>query len=368
MSKVNKYWISSLTGLVFVTIFLITTDWSGLLDALLKANYWYLIPACLLYQASTFCRAFRWRILLRHIKKISTLNLYPIVVVGYMANNLLPLRVGELVRAYYIGERESISSISALTTIFIERLFDALTLLLFLVVLAVFVPMMELAKEFSNLSNVPWFLLPIIISVPFIAMFVVLIISAYRPSIIENLMSVLIRPIPNVIGQRILHFARLGILGLESLKDPKLIFFLFILSLPIWILESALFFVVGYSFSLNEFYSSFADMVAAILIVTSLSNIGSSIPSTPGGIGLFELIARETLVLLPIASVDRSIAAAYVVVVHAVLIIPMIVLGQVFLLTGNMTIKKIWRNKDIWDINDYDSKSLLSLTDREDNK
>ena len=56
------------------------------------------------------------------------------------------------------------------------------------------------------------------------------------------------------------------------------------------------------------------------------------------------------------AYVDRSIAAAYVVVVHAVLIIPMIVLGQVFLLTGNMTIKKIWRNKDILDINDSDSK------------
>ena len=41
---------------------------------------------------------------------------------------------------------------------------------------------------------------------------------------------------------------------------------------------------------------------------------------------------------------------------HAVLIIPMNVLGQVFLLTGNMTIKKIWRNKDILDINDSDSK------------
>jgi len=356
MSKVNKYWISLLIGLIFVTIFLITTDWSSLLKALLKANYWYLIPACIFYQASTFCRAFRWRILLQHIKKISTLNLYPVVVVGYMANNLLPLRVGELVRAYYIGERESISSVSALTTIFIERLFDALTLLSFLVILALFVPMMELAKEFSNLSNVPWFLLPVIISVPFVIMFALLIMSAYRPLTIENLVRILIRPIPEIIAKRILHFARLVIMGLDGLKDPKLILFLFILSLPIWLLESALFFSIGYSFNLNEFYSSFSDMVAAILIVTSLSNIGSSVPSTPGGLGLFELIARETLVLLPIASVDRSIAAAYVVVVHAVLIIPMIVLGQVFLLTGNMTIKKIWRNKDILDINDSDSK------------
>ena len=67
------------------------------------------------------------------------------------------------------------------------------------------------------------------------------------------------------------------------------------------------------------------------MLVTAIANIGSSIPAAPGGLGLFELVARETLVLLPLAAVDRAAAGAYVAVVHAALLMPMIVMGQAFL-------------------------------------
>ena len=63
----------------------------------------------------------------------------------------------------------------------------------------------------------------------------------------------------------------------------------------------------------------------------------------PGGIGLFELVARETLVLLPLAVIDRSTATAYITVVHAVLLLPMIVLGQVFLLSGSVSLRRLWQ-------------------------
>ena len=62
-----------------------------------------------------------------------------------------------------------------------------------------------------------------------------------------------------------------------------------------------------------------------------------------GGIGLFELVARETLILLPLAAIDRSTATAYVTVVHAVLLLPMIVLGQVFLLSGSVSLRRLWQ-------------------------
>jgi uncharacterized membrane protein YbhN (UPF0104 family) len=80
-----------------------------------------------------------------------------------------------------------------------------------------------------------------------------------------------------------------------------------------------------------------------MVLVTAISNIGSSVPAAPGGIGLFELVARETLVLLPLAVIDRSTATAYVTVVHAVLLLPMIVLGQVFLLSGSVSLRRLWQ-------------------------
>ena len=73
------------------------------------------------------------------------------------------------------------------------------------------------------------------------------------------------------------------------------------------------------------------DLSIASILVTAIANIGSSIPSTPGGIGLFEILTRETLVFLPMASIDRSIAAGFATVSHALLLLPPIFLGQLFL-------------------------------------
>ena len=96
----------------------------------------------------------------RTSSRISNRRLFPVVVIGYMANNLLPMRLGEVVRSYYLGEREDISKSSALATIFIERVFDALTLLFFVAVVAVFVPLGGLTTGFRqsgrHKSNSSW--------------------------------------------------------------------------------------------------------------------------------------------------------------------------------------------------------------------
>ena len=82
-----------------------------------------------------------------------------------------------------------------------------------------------------------------------------------------------------------------------------------------------------------------------MFLTTSISNIGSSIPATPGGIGLFELVARETIVWLPFGNITREIAGGYVALVHAVLIIPLIILGQIFLWTMNFkSIKDVFQD------------------------
>ena len=62
------------------------------------------------------------------------------VAIGYLANNMLPVRLGELVRAHFLGEREGISKASSLASIGVERVFDGLTLLLFIAVIWPFLP------------------------------------------------------------------------------------------------------------------------------------------------------------------------------------------------------------------------------------
>jgi uncharacterized protein (TIRG00374 family) len=343
LSGRKRYWVGLLVGGAFLALFIRTADTSRLVDAFADASYWYVVPAILVYQLSTLFRTMRWQLLLRHLRPIAVTRLYPVLVVGYMANNLLPMRLGELVRSYYLGEREGISKTSALATIIVERLVDALTLILFIAVIALFVPFLLFAERLRDDSSALWLLLVVGVSVAFLIAFGGLVLVAYAPSRARSLAKAVITPSPGAVRRRVLPLVELFIDGLQALRSPRTVGLLFLFSLPIWLLEAGLFFILGYSFGLDEVYEGPLEMAIVMVLVTAIANIGSSVPAAPGGLGLFELVARETLVFLPLAAVDRSVATAYVAVVHAVLLLPMIALGWLFLLGQSVTLRSLWQ-------------------------
>ena len=344
MNGGKRVWIGLVLSAIFVALFFVRIDdFRRLLDALTGANYVYVIPGIGLYLIGVWFRTLRWRRLLHHIRPVPTTRLFPVVVVGYMANNLLPLRLGEIVRSYYLGDREQVSKAAALVTIFIERLLDALTLLLFILVIAIFVPLIGLAEAFGEQYSLPWPLLAGAISLPFIVAFGLLVVVAYAPAKVRALISLVLRLLPTALESRLMHIADMFLEGLQSLKSPSTILVVFILSAPVWLFEAGLFVFVGYSFGFHEIYDNLLELIIAMVLVTAIANIGASIPAGPGGIGLFEVIALETLVLLPLAALDRAVAGGYVVVVHACLLIPMIVLGQFFLWTQHVSLRSLTR-------------------------
>lgn len=330
-------------SLALLGLFVFTVDLGRLFDSLVSANYIFVVPAVGMYLLSILFRTVRWRHLLRHLRPVPVRRLYPVVVVGYMANNLLPLRLGELVRSYYVGEREGVSKTTALVTIFVERLLDALTLLFFIFAIAIFVPLTALAEGFGERYGVAWPLLVVALSLPFVTAFGLLLAIVYLPSNPRNVAATILRPLPSTISARLGPLVDLFLEGLKPLSSPGNLLLLFLMSIPVWAFEAALFMLIGYAFGLDEVYESWPMMVVAMVLVTSITNIGSSVPAAPGGVGLFELVARETLVLLPLAAVDRSIAGAYVAVVHAVILLPMILLGQVILWWHNISLGSLSR-------------------------
>ena len=296
-----------------------------------------------MYLVSVGFRTLRWQVLMRHMKHVSVTRLYPVVVVGYMANNLLPMRLGELVRSYYVGEREGVSKTSALATIFVERVLDALVLLFFIFAIALFVPLAGLAESFGEKLGIAWPWLVAISVAPFVASFAALLAFAFSPTVAWAVAAVLVRPLPGQFEARVRELIRLFLDSLTPLRSPRTLTVLFLLSIPIWLFESALFFFVGFSFGLEDVYDSLGDLAVSVVLVTSFANIGASVPAAPGGIGLFELVARETLVLIPLAVVERSVAAGFVAVVHAALLLPMILLGQAFLWAEHISLRSLSR-------------------------
>ena len=298
-----------------------------------------------MYFVSVYFRAMRWSVLLRHIRPVKARRLFPVVVVGYMANNLLFVRLGELVQCYYLSEREGASTTSALVTVFVERVFDALALLFFLALIVPFVPVTGLAETFSTRYGVPAGLLMLGLTLPFVATFCVLVLMSLYPRQVHTFTLRLFGRLPDKFVSLIGGLLTKALEGIAPLRNPQTLAAVFGLSIPVWLAEAAVFWLMGYSFGIERYHEGPVPMAVNMVLTTAPTNLGGSIPAAPGGLGLFEIVAREVLVLGPLASVDTSVAGGYVVALHAVILLPVIVLGQIVLWTSHLSLGRLSKGR-----------------------
>jgi len=136
MLRTRRFWLGVLVSLIFLYLAFRGQDLGRLGEELKGANYWWLIPAVAVYFVAVLVRSLRWRYLLQPVKIIPSSRLFPVVVIGYAGNNVLPLRAGEVIRAFVLRRKEGTSASAALATIAVERIFDGLTMLFFIAVAA----------------------------------------------------------------------------------------------------------------------------------------------------------------------------------------------------------------------------------------
>ena len=103
-------------------------DAQALLIALASAQYGYVVPGLLVAYSGYLVRTWRWQLMIAPVKHISITTIFPLLVIGFAWNVLLPLRVGEVVRAHLLGQREGISRTMLLATIVAERVLDGVAI------------------------------------------------------------------------------------------------------------------------------------------------------------------------------------------------------------------------------------------------
>src|SRR5215212_3479150 len=124
--------------------------WLGLV-----VSVFFLILALVLYFAGVAVRTVRWQILLRPIlPKTSLRKLYEVVVIGYMANDVLPARLGEVVRAFVLNRRTGVTKSAILGTIVVERIFDGITMVGFIAVSALFITLNATLDDLLKLGSI----------------------------------------------------------------------------------------------------------------------------------------------------------------------------------------------------------------------
>ncbi len=304
-------------GILISGIFLVYAfrgqDYGAILDALRGVNYWLLIPALGLYFLGVVVRAFRWSILLKPIKPISTRQLLPITVIGFMANNVLPLRTGEIVRSFVLSKNYGVRKTSALATIAVERIFDGLTMVSFMLIAAMTI---DFTSDLRHVMTIAVILFALAI--------VAITIMTVAETLRERILNVILGFMPATIRPKVQHLAESFFSGLESLKSPKALGMVALSSLVAWTLEASMYYVVARAFG-----GSVAQVMgwAETLLTTGVANLATLVPSSPGYVGPFE--AGVKTALAGALSVPDSQALSYAIVVHAALWFPVTVWGAI---------------------------------------
>jgi len=312
-----RVWVGLLISALFLYLAFSRIDIWQTWQALQTANYLWLLPSLVAYFIGVGVRAVRWRYLLRQVKEVTARRLFPVIVIGYMANDVLPLRTGELVRAYVLRRREGISASAGLATIVVERLFDGLAMLTFIVVvIAFFVPLPGStspgALDLGWLTRTTGLLF-------LVALVVFLVIAASRQRALA-LFDCFARPLPAGPRQRLRGLADAFLGGLVVLQHPTDAFIAFALTLLAWLFEATMYLLLLPAFNLAQPFS-------VILLTTAVANLGTILPSTPGYVGVFDALVMGVLTLFGQPPLPAEAALSYALVVHAALYFPITLWG-----------------------------------------
>lgn len=331
MLKSRGFWIGILVSAVFIALFVRSTDFVEVRRAFRDANYWWVLASLPVYFAGLWMRTIRWQYLLRPVRKVSTRRLYPVVIIGLMANNLIPARAGELARAYVLGVRERVSKTTALGTIAVDRIFDGITLVPMLLIVAAFagdqahfqvgIGDWKTTLNFAGLG--------LVMSVFFGVAIAILGFLAFSQRGRDMVHRLIHRFAPARLKPKVEYLVHSFFDGLKALRSPIDLAVALFVSAISWTLEATMYYMIARGFQIDEPFYVF-------LLLTAAANLAIAIIASQGGVGPFELVVKETLVSFGIIGGAEK-AAAYAIGLHAVLLFPIIVLGLFLMWSMKLT-------------------------------
>lgn len=255
------------------------------LDNVSTGNFWMLGASVAVATSGFLIRALRWKILLASVKPDTKLrSRFASVSIGFMANNVLPARVGEVARAYSFSRLEPVSATAAFGTLVVERFMDGVVLLLFLVI-PVFTPGFPEADALTQGVGLAMFNFAIALVLGVLA---VLVVMAALPKQFIWMAEKLTGLLPEAFGTKALG-ALTGLLGaIGIMREPRLLVAGFAWSLFFWTWHGLSFWLGMLAFGIDTGFISaiFTEAVVGFAV---------AVPSAPGFFGTFHFGASFAL-------------------------------------------------------------------------
>ncbi len=252
------------------------------------------VTACI--AIDVVCRTVRWQGLLAPIQRVRFVPVLGYLLVGYLANNVLPARLGELVRSHYLGDRENMSRATTLGTIVVERVVDT----------AVLVAIASAAILVLNVRGV-------VASAVLVGLGITgLLIVGLAAALVAHRLPYADRAVAAVERwPTVISLAGRLRGGLAVAGRPRTVAVAVGWSVVAWSATVVGFAAAGHAVGVELTWGQAALLAAGVSLATA-------IPAGPGYLGTFELAAVQIAAVFGVGS-DPAVALA--VLVHAVILV-----------------------------------------------
>jgi len=305
--------IGLLTGALLLYLSLKGTGVHKILAIVSDTKGLFIAMSCAFFLLDSFFKWYKWAYIVRVIDyRIAKSDTFSPFVVGLGCNNLVPFKLGEILKMFLLHSKTGLSNAKIILSIYTEKLYEGTALLILFFFSLEFILVSEWMKELS-------FILLIFFILILIGTF---LIVKYNTDISRF---VKMRRISGFIGSFSDHS--------NLLTDFHKILYISAFSFLMWCSEAQIVWSLSRAFSFELSYIN-------CIFVAAVFNFGIFIPTSPGSIGTFEFLIIKSLAAFHIAKAD---ALAFALVLHTILFVPFIILGIILFLREGVLFKDILR-------------------------
>lgn len=306
-------------GISFILLFFLfrKIDLHQLLATLKNLDYRFLVAAIIVTLVSYSSRAVRWHYLILPQKRAKPGNLLSATIICYMANNLLPARLGEFARAIVFAKKERLEVSSVFASLVIDRLFDGVSVLVILVFTFFTV---KLPPGMENIQNglVTGGYVTLAIYLAVITFLVLLKRSTART---VHVVAVILKPFPTVVAEKAVNLLISFISGLQLPSKSGDLFAIILSSAFIWSTAAWPIDLVLQAFNIHLPFT--ASLFILVFLVFAVM-----VPASPGYVGTYHAACMYGLMAF---AIPKEQALSVAIVVHAIGFFPVILFGFYFL-------------------------------------
>lgn len=308
-------WLATATGValsgLFLWLALREVDGPALLAGIAGARWWVIAPFLLSLFAYYWVKTLRWAALLRPVAPVASGRLFVPVMIGYAAGALLPMQLGEVVRAWLGARRLGIRIAASFMSIALERVLDLVSILV--LVALILAGTADVSPALSTATR--W------LGGVALAALLGLLLLVFRTEACLGLVDRIASVLPGRVHHLVRDQFQAGIGGLVALRDPWLLLAVCATSLLQWVFMFGCVWLSLYALAVPV--GPVAAMLALVFTV-----IGTSLPNSPGYVGSIQL--AFTLALAPFG-IEASAAVAASLFFHVLAYLSVVISGLLML-------------------------------------